>query len=328
MFAHLRSNPGANYRIITESVATTMRGHARNQRPILTGLDPSNANIAGILAEIHLRELACAIQTLQQVNHVASRYHEHAFDNTDAYIDGQAPTQTQEMNAEQRHAAQLLLGVGNSFSEVNAAIRTLDAGSFQAVMDCGVEMRAKLSQKFSVDASFAEDALERVQHVAKQVWGLVNMLAFSNLFRFADPRQPMGLPNPEDSIFIPYVPTARHEAARHAEEVQTQQTQTQTPHVDPSHTQEQQLFNRTAELLADGKITPEQACSFIEKLRDAGILADDVLDPENLEQEKQKGFNEIAGVLSDWKITTEEACEVFVEWLDEWQARENLHKPM
>lgn len=224
MFAHIRSNPGtkSNYRFITESIATNMREHARNQRPLLTGLDPSNANanIAGILAEIHLRELACAIKTLQQVNHVASRYHEHAFDNTDAYIDGQAPTQTQEMNAEQRHAVQLLLGVGNCFSEVNAAIRAIDAVSFQAVMDCGLEMRAKLSQKFSADAPFAEDALDRVQHVAKQVWGLVNMLAFSNLFRFADPRQPMGLPNPEDSIFIPYVPTAKH--------------------ADPTHTQEQE----------------------------------------------------------------------------------------
>jgi hypothetical protein len=84
--------------------------------------------------------------------------------------------------------------------------------------------------------------------------------------------------------------------------------------------QEQQLFNRTAELLADDKITPKQACSFIETLRDAGILAD-ILEPENLEQEKQKGFNEIAAVFADWKITTEEACELFVEWIDEWKNR-------
>jgi hypothetical protein len=85
--------------------------------------------------------------------------------------------------------------------------------------------------------------------------------------------------------------------------------------------QEQQLFNRTAELLADDKITPEQACSFIETLRDAGILADDILEPENPEQEKQKGFNEIAGVYSDWKISTEEACECFLEWIEEWKNR-------
>lgn len=84
-------------------------------------------------------------------------------------------------------------------------------------------------------------------------------------------------------------------------------------------TQEQELFNRTAKLLADDKITPEQACSFIEKLRDAGIISDDILDPENLEQEKQKGFNEIAGIFADWKITTEEACDALKEWIDEWK---------
>ena len=76
---------------------------------------------------------------------------------------------------------------------------------------------------------------------------------------------------------------------------------------------EQQFFKETAEMLAGGKIMPEQACSFIEKLRDAGIIADDILDPEP-EQEQQKAFNEIAGILADWKITTEEACELFKEW--------------
>lgn len=84
---------------------------------------------------------------------------------------------------------------------------------------------------------------------------------------------------------------------------------------------QQELFKRTAELLADDKITPEQACSFIETLRDAGILAEDILEPENLEQEKQKGFNEIAGVYSDWKVSKEEACGLFVEWIHEWKNR-------
>ena len=83
--------------------------------------------------------------------------------------------------------------------------------------------------------------------------------------------------------------------------------------------QEQELFSKTAQLLADDKITPEQACSFIETLRDAGILADDILDPENLEQEEQKGFNEIAGIYADYKITTEEACDLFKEWIAEWK---------
>jgi hypothetical protein len=87
--------------------------------------------------------------------------------------------------------------------------------------------------------------------------------------------------------------------------------------------QEQQLFKRTAELLADDKITPEQACSFIKTLRDARIFADDILEPENLEQEKQKGFNEIVGIYADYKITTEEACELFVEWIEEWKTVKN-----
>lgn len=82
--------------------------------------------------------------------------------------------------------------------------------------------------------------------------------------------------------------------------------------------QEQGLFKRTAELLAD-KLTPAQACSFIETLRDAKIFADDILDPENLEQEEQKGFNEIAGIYADYKITNEEACDLFKEWIAEWK---------
>jgi hypothetical protein len=384
MFTYLRSNPEANYRFITTMVATNMRDHVRNQRPLLTGLDPSNANIAGILADIYMREFACAIHTLQQVNCVAGRYHEHAFDNTDAYIEGQMPTQSHEMNAEQRHAAQLLVGVGNSYSEINATLRMLDSRmfgsqilggsvSFQSATECNPVMRTQLSDQFKADASFVEDAFDRLHHLVKQVWSLVNMLAFSNLFRFADPRQPMGLPTSEDSIFIPYIPIARQADQADAEEeeeeeVQVQQTQTQgdpsrhvcndcgkprkqhkqlgsdlflchscafkqdypdeyrigfpddddedegeaTPQEQPKH------FNDIANMLADGKITPEQACSMIETLRDAGIIADDILDPEpEQEQEQQKGFNEIAGLFADWKITTEEACDLFTEWMTE-----------
>jgi hypothetical protein len=56
----------------------------------------------------------------------------------------------------------------------------------------------------------------------------------------------------------------------------------------------------------------------IESARDAKIF---VLEPENLEQEKQKGFNEIAGIFADYKITTEEACELFVEWFEKWNSK-------
>ena len=214
MFAHLRSKTEANYRVITHTIASDMRDRVRTQKPILSGLDPTNADTANILAEIHMREFGCAIKTLQQVNHIASRYHEHAFDNTDAYIQDQCqqqqqqqPVQPHEMNAEQRHAAQLLVGVGNSYTEINAALRMVDV-SLQSVVGCDSEARLKLSQQFSADASHAEDAFDRLQHIAKQVWSLVNMMALSNLFRFADPNQPICIPNQEDAIFIPYVPTS------------------------------------------------------------------------------------------------------------------------
>jgi hypothetical protein len=116
--------------------------------------------------------------------------------------------------------------VGNSYSEINATLRMLDSRmldgsvSFQAVTECNPEMRSKLSQQFSADASFVEDAFDRLHHLVKQVWSLVNMLAFSNLFRFAD--HTMVLPTPEDSIFIPYIPIARQ-----SEEVQPQVDQIQ-----------------------------------------------------------------------------------------------------
>ena len=87
------------------------------------------------------------------------------------------------------------------------------------------------------------------------------------------------------------------------------------------HQKEQKLFCDLAAALAAEKLTPEHACSMIETLRDVGIIADDILEPENQSQEQQKGFNEIAAAVSDWKITKEEACEVFVEWIDEWKEK-------
>ena len=82
--------------------------------------------------------------------------------------------------------------------------------------------------------------------------------------------------------------------------------------------QEQQNLSEIAKMLADGKITPEQACSLIEELRDAGTPLEEI-DADAEEEERQKGFNEIAWTIADWKITTEEACDVFNEWLDEWK---------
>ena len=83
--------------------------------------------------------------------------------------------------------------------------------------------------------------------------------------------------------------------------------------------QKKQFFAVFAEALINGKITPEQACSLIESVRDAKMFPDDM----ESEDERQKGFDEIAWTFADWKITTEEACEVFNELIDEWKPSKN-----
>ena len=263
MFAYLRSQQ-AQQALLTR-LATTMRHAVRSQMHPLIQISliqidqDNNPELAAPLAEIYMREFACMLQTLKQVNWIASKYHEHAFDNTDAYIEGQGQRQlqTHEMTAEQRHASQLLLGVGNNYSEINVALKTLECSiTMRDVMGCDASKIEILAKQFQNDPSLAEDAFDRLNHITKQVWSLVNLLAFSNLFRFADPAHPIAIANPEDSIFIPHIPMQQHEE--------------QEPDINKSemNAQYQTHFNEIAEMLADGKITTEQACTLFEELSD------------------------------------------------------------
>lgn len=333
MFSYLRSNPEANpdnkYSYITSSMRDNVR---QNRSSILTGIDHSNV---GMLAEIHMREFACMMHTLKQVNWVASKYHEDAFDNTDAYIEGQIPLQTHELNAEQRHATQLLLGVGNSYSEINVALRILDSGSFQAAMECSPEMCAKLSQQFSANASMAEDAFDRLNHMTKHVWSLVNLLAFSNLFRFVDH---IVLPNPEDSIFIPYIPTqaqAQAQAEADAEADVTSKSDAVRMELpekcecrecgksfDPNSCE----FLGAPELELEEDSHPESesdksdnddeanATYWLKTVADwtaAERINKSEMNAQNAQN--QQHFNEICEMLADGKITTEQACSLVKE---------------
>lgn len=212
MFAHLRSKNAvlAKYQYLSKHVAKKMRENVRNEVPPLTGFDPTNYEIAQIMAETHMREFACVLKTLNQVHGIAARYHEEAFDNVDAYIDCGSRTvqmSPHEMNAEQRHASQILLGVGRNYSEVNQLLKTLDCGeiTMKDVSVCDVAKMQLLAQQFQDKPAVAEDAFDRLHHISKQVWSLVNLLAFSNLFRFAV--QPIAMANQDDAIFIPYIPT-------------------------------------------------------------------------------------------------------------------------
>lgn len=220
MFAYIRSTPEAGYRFITQSIATKMRNNVRTNLAPLTGLDPSNDEVAGVLAEIYMREFACAMRTLNQVNAIAARYHEDAFDNTDTYIQQDVqPVQLppHEMTGQQRHASKILLGVGQGHREVNTALKMIEF-TRRDIMDHNVDKMKILAQQFQAEPSVAEETFDRLHHVAKQVWSLVNMLAFSNLFRFAHPKEPFYIPNPNDAIFIPYIPIKKQQAQTQDEE--------------------------------------------------------------------------------------------------------------
>jgi hypothetical protein len=275
MFARLRSNQANQDRLM--HLATTMRDCVRRHMHPLIQIDQHNhPEFAAPLAEIYMREFACTLQTLNQVNWIASKYHEHAFDNTDAYIEGERPIQLSphEMTTEQRHASQILLGVGNNYSEINVALKMLEFDiSMRDVMGCDAAVTNALAQKFQSDSCVPEDAFERLQYITRQVWSLVNMLAFSNLFRFADPAQPILIANPDDAIFIPHIPMQ-----------QTPVQQTPEPDINNSemNAQKQQHVDEIVEMLADGKITTEQASSLFEELSvDPSHQPQPVMEPES-----------------------------------------------
>jgi hypothetical protein len=233
MFAYLRSRDSvlSKYKFLLEFISKKMRTNVCANVSPLSGLDPSNDDVARMLAEIHMREFACIMKTLDQVHGIAARYHEYAFDNTDAYIGLQfVQLPPHEMTGEQRHASRLLLGVGQSFSEINAALKSIGLSRGDIMGHNSVKMSI-VAEQFQNARIVAEDAFDCLHHMSKKVWSLVNMLAFSNLFRFADPRQPICIPNPDDAIFIPRIPM--QQTPIQEEPIHEEQEQEQEPEPNP-----------------------------------------------------------------------------------------------
>lgn len=213
MFAHLRSKNAvlSKYQFLPKQIAMKMRENVRKNVKSLSEIDVSTPDAGGVIAEIYVREFACTLNVLNQVHGIASRYHEHAFDNTSDYMEETYQTSQlfpHEMTAEQRHASQILLGIGNSYSEVNVMLKILGCEtSIKDILECNVAKMQIVAQQFQTKPAFAEEMFDRLHNITKQVWSLVNMIAFSNLFRFADPSQPINMPSQDDAIFIPYIPT-------------------------------------------------------------------------------------------------------------------------
>ena len=225
MLAYLRTDEGRqrshvnNEQAIHERVSSVMCNNVRKQQAPLTSIDyrcTENPEITSALAEIYIREFACLANTLNQINTIAARYHEHAFDNTDDYTGtGQSQTSPDEMTSDQRHAGKLLLSMGSNYSEISTAIRMLGCEGIRIVRDiisCDVRVIEVLAQHFrAADPCIIEDAFDRLQHIVKQVWSLTNKLALANLFRFADSTPRLGLiATSNDAIFIPHIPTRQY----------------------------------------------------------------------------------------------------------------------
>ncbi len=218
MFAYFRSQKDQSQsqlqlHFFLEFISNKMRANLRASASPLSGLDVSNIEVATMLAQIYMCEFECTMNTLNQVHRIAACYHEKAFDNLDKYIDNTRPAQLapHEMTAEQRHASQVLVGVGQRYSEVNISLKNIELSSRDIEnFNTNNEKIIFVAKQFQESRTTVEDAFDRLNHVSKEVWSLVNMLAFSNLFRFADPRQPICIPNTSDAIFIPHIPTNPH----------------------------------------------------------------------------------------------------------------------
>ena len=204
MFAYLRDQDQTQTQSNLLCLSNKMRNNIRNGKSSLTNIDQTNTETIGQLAEIHMREFSYTLHILQQVNTIATRYHEYAFDNTDSYIQGEQQRQQQDSSNEtpdQRNASQLLLKVGNNYNDVNMALKALECGILMGdVLDCESAKIEIVAQQFRINPLIIEDAFNRLNSITKNVWGLVDIIALSHLFRFVD--EIIFIP-PEDGIFIP-----------------------------------------------------------------------------------------------------------------------------
>ena len=206
MLAYLRiASNHQNSHVMHETIAAiVMRDNVRNQRAPLTNVHYRIAEVANVLGEIYAREFTSLTRTLNDANSIATKYHEAAFDNTAA---GQLEHSSQ---SSQRHASKLISSVGTNYSEITVAIQMLGCSGIQVPRDiiaCNAAVFHTLAQHFhAANPSIVEDAFDRLQHIVKQVWTLVNTLAFSNLFRFVDPKHPISIPTSDDAIFVPHIP--------------------------------------------------------------------------------------------------------------------------
>lgn len=187
------------------------------------------------VAEILLKELRFCKLTLNFIISVTGKYHQTTYDNVDRYIDqtdqadqaDQAEDleaggedinrdDTREQTSEQKHSSRL---IGEAFQ--------LNSKYVQLCSSIGINcLQAARLDKTSLDPSFdaemfkaihgeiqerpaGELAITSLCALSRELWQMMNVLAFANLYRyhyeFQKSQMPVTAPpKPEDSIFNIY----------------------------------------------------------------------------------------------------------------------------
>lgn len=191
--------------------------------------DPTDAAInVAALSEIMLKELRFCHHTILFVSSVTAKFHEAAFDNTDRYIGNiecakdlekaqvQEEQEEQEFTSEQNHSSRLLasssvirskfialcgsLGIDVlSLSDLDECSASTDSSLFAAI-------HASLSSLSPLMGKSVTTPFETLCNISRAVWQLMNVLAFSNLYRYHYEFQKTPVArvvdlNPADSVF-------------------------------------------------------------------------------------------------------------------------------
>ena len=200
--------------------------------------EAGNVNVAA-LAEIMLKELRFCRRTIAFITSVTTKFHETAFDNTDRYIDidnadnardleslecheeGEEEEEEEEevFTSEQSHSARLLrssndlrckfitlctsLGISTlSLPDLDECTASTDSTLFAAIHE---SMSAMSSTAASTATVTISAPFESLCDISRAAWQMMNVLAFSNLYRYHYEFQKSPITridlNPADSVF-------------------------------------------------------------------------------------------------------------------------------
>ena len=218
------------YTILSRSIE--MRNKVKRGIPPVSGSDSKAGSDPLIetaaVAEILLKELRFCKLTLNFIISATGKYHQTTYDNIDRYIeqidkanedleegaDVTEPERDETQTSEQKHSSRL---IGEAFQ--------LNSKYVQLCSSLGINcLQATRLDKTSSDPSFdaemfkaihgeiqerpaGELAITSLCALSRELWQMMNVLAFANLYRYHYEFQKMPVeapPKPEDSIFNIY----------------------------------------------------------------------------------------------------------------------------